>query len=162
MRSVCALSAVLLLATTATAIVTPRQDEQADWKIALGWDGTTLPALAIGTPIGPFTANTSEPQVQPRSGKPGGIFICIDVGWGDPCGYSVQPLNQCILLGSPWLRAVSSFGPDPGATCFAFASGDCNNGNAQWSFKFPGDSTGGLGTSNPWNDKITSFACVPS
>ncbi|KAJ7484272.1 hypothetical protein FB451DRAFT_1231943 [Mycena latifolia] len=152
--------------TTAAAVA------PSDWKLAVGWNRTVLPPTALGTSIGPFTppSNTgtvsqnlvSASKVQSALGKPGGVFICQAVDWKQLCGYAVQPLNECILLASPWLDTLSSFGPDPGATCFAFSSGDCNPANAQWSFTFPGDDTGGLATTNPWNDKITSFACSPS
>lgn len=30
---------------------------------------------------------------------------------------------------------------------------------AEWTFTYPGDATGGLGTSDPWNDRITNFMC---
>ncbi|KAJ7213493.1 hypothetical protein GGX14DRAFT_445308, partial [Mycena pura] len=53
---------------------------------------------------------------QPRT--PGGVFVCTDINWGGTCGYAVQPLQTCIVLAAPWLNAISSFGPDPGATCW--------------------------------------------
>ncbi|KAH8799686.1 hypothetical protein F5884DRAFT_905190 [Xylogone sp. PMI_703] len=55
---------------------------------------------------------------------PGGVEICTDINWGGQCGYQVQPLSdpnmisqvwQCIVLTSPWLYTISSFGPDQGA-----------------------------------------------
>ncbi|KAJ7150859.1 hypothetical protein C8R43DRAFT_1127784 [Mycena crocata] len=159
--------ALVPLATTAAA-VTPL-----DWKLAVGWNETVLPATSFGTPVGAWTPpaskgspvqNLASTTATPQSaqGKPGGVFICQDLNWKGLCGYAVQPLNECILLVDPWLKTVSSFGPDPGATCFVFSSGNCDAGQAQWSFKFPGDDTGGLATTNPWNDKITSFACSAS
>ncbi|KAJ7655326.1 hypothetical protein B0H17DRAFT_1186062 [Mycena rosella] len=144
-----------------------------DWKLAVGWNQTVLPATAFGKSIGPFTPPASA-NLAPQNlasaatvpsdaiGRPGGIFICQDLDWHGVCGYAVQPLNECILLVSPWLDTISSFGPDPGATCFAFSSGDCNPANAQWSFKFPGDDSGGLATTNAWNDKASlHFISVP-
>ncbi|KAK7059785.1 hypothetical protein R3P38DRAFT_2837864 [Favolaschia claudopus] len=141
-----------------------------DWKLANGWNQTVLPSL--GTSVGPFTPPAGAIKTAPKlaaeaasakaQGKPGGVFICEDIHWKGLCGYAVEPLNECILLSDPWLTAISSFGPDPGATCFAFSSGDCDQNNAQWSFTFPGDDTGGVNTTNPFNDKITSFACVKS
>ncbi|KAF7292011.1 hypothetical protein MIND_01226800 [Mycena indigotica] len=170
-RSLFTVVAALGLPGIASAAVTPVVE---DWKIALGWNQTILPASSFGKSVGSFTppagfesapaalATTNNLAVSSAIGKPGGTFICQDTIWGGVCGYAVQPLNECILLESPWLKTISSFGPDPGATCFAFASGDCNSGNAQWSFTFPGDDTGGLATTTPWNDKLTSFACVAS
>ncbi|KAJ7636798.1 hypothetical protein FB45DRAFT_449969 [Roridomyces roridus] len=125
----------------------------------------------IGHSIGPFTPPANHTAaVSPKLatsnakavGKPGGVFICQNTDWQGECGYAVQPLNECIVLVAPWLETVSSFGPDNGATCFAFSSGNCDSNEAQWSFTFPGDNTGGEATSNPWNDKITNFACTPS
>ncbi|KAJ6627624.1 hypothetical protein B0H10DRAFT_1993417 [Mycena sp. CBHHK59/15] len=129
---------------------------------------TVLTNVTFGKSIGPFNSSGVSNQnlasttsgVTAAIGKPGGIFICTDVAWQGLCGYAVQPLNECIVFASPWLDAVSSFGPDPGATCFAFSSNNCDPTNPQWSFSFPGDSSGGLKTTNPWNDKITNFACT--
>ncbi|KAJ7056161.1 hypothetical protein C8F01DRAFT_1312237 [Mycena amicta] len=171
-RTLVAAFLALSLPLATTAATTP----VTDWKIALGWNQTILPASSFGSSVGAFkppasfklsTAGASAKTGQNLAvtsaiGKPGGTFICQNTVWGGLCGYAVQPLNECILLESPWLQTISSFGPDPGATCFAFASGDCNSGNAKWSFTFPGDDTGGLATTNPWNDQITSFACVSS
>ncbi|KAF7318394.1 hypothetical protein HMN09_00348600 [Mycena chlorophos] len=161
-----------LLATLLGSLALPIAQAAAaptDWKIAVGWNQTVLPASAIGTPVGPFTApSTGSSNVlvslaaSTTSGTPGGTFVCQDTDWGGVCGYAVQPLNECILLQAPWLKTISSFGPDAGANCFAYASGNCDDGDAQWSFEFPGDDTGGIATTNPWNDQITSFACVPS
>ncbi|KAJ7703451.1 hypothetical protein B0H16DRAFT_1638706 [Mycena metata] len=155
----------LPLSVTAAAAPTPT-----DWKIALGWNRTVLPSF--GTSVGPFTPPAGAVPISqklaaastPSSdlGRPGGVFICTDLDWKGKCGYSVPPLNDCVLLASPWLDAISSFGPDPGSTCFAFNTGNCDQNEAQWSFTFPGDDTGGEATTNPWNDQITSFACVPS
>ncbi|KAJ7249386.1 hypothetical protein C8J57DRAFT_1356837 [Mycena rebaudengoi] len=142
-----------------------------DWKTAVGWNLTVLDPTSIGQVVGTFTPpaglapqsnNLAAAAVAPTpQGRPGGLFICTDANWKGLCGYAVEPLNTCILLNDPWLRSISSFGPDRGARCFAFASGDCDTAKAQWSFVFPGDSTGGISTTLPWNDQITSFACSP-
>ncbi|KAJ7034571.1 hypothetical protein C8F04DRAFT_567274 [Mycena alexandri] len=156
----------LPLSVTAAAVITPT-----DWKLAAGWNGTVLPLSSFGTAVGRFTPPAGARPISqnlaasaPASdlGKPGGVFICQNLDWKGLCGYSVTPLNDCILLSSPWLDTISSFGPDPGSTCFAFNTGNCDQNEAQWSFTFPGDDTGGEATTNPWNDKITSFACVPT
>ncbi|KAF8217625.1 hypothetical protein K438DRAFT_5260 [Mycena galopus ATCC 62051] len=143
---------VSLCASLSMAAVAPAPT---DWKIAVGWNQTVLPSL--GTSLGPFTppagtkAGLASGQLAtaPVSalGKPGGVFICQNTEWQGECG--------C-------LDTISSFGPDPGATCFAFSSGNCDTNEAQWSFTYPGDDTGGLATTNPWNDHVTSFACVSS
>ncbi|KAJ7191189.1 hypothetical protein GGX14DRAFT_481708 [Mycena pura] len=171
--------AVILLTALSLPLATAAAAVPHDWKLAVGWNGTVLPASALGTSIGAFTAPSSAAPAAdaaaaaPHSlalsiGKPGGVFICENTDWSGTCGYAVQPLNECILLASPWFDSVSSFGPDPGATCFdadaapvTRSSGNCDQDEAQWSFTFPGDDTGGMATTNPWNDQITSFACVP-
>ncbi|KAJ7489755.1 hypothetical protein B0H11DRAFT_2229779 [Mycena galericulata] len=50
--------------------------------------------------------------------NPGGVYICTGLGFTGTCGYAIQPLDVCIDLASPWYDNISSFGPDPGATCF--------------------------------------------
>lgn len=50
----------------------------------------------------------------------GGVFICPDVNWGGQCGYAVQALDKCIVLGSDWADKISSFGPDQCTTCTAY------------------------------------------
>ncbi|KAJ7306207.1 hypothetical protein DFH08DRAFT_824863 [Mycena albidolilacea] len=118
-----------------------------DWKYGVGWDGKVLDPSIIGTPTSP---NVVRSALVPRT--PGGVFICTDINFGGTCGFAVQQLGQCIVLTSPWYQTISSFGPDPGATCFAYSQNSCSE--AQWSFTFPGDATGGLGTNDPWNDRL--------
>ncbi|KAJ7822568.1 hypothetical protein B0H14DRAFT_3146340 [Mycena olivaceomarginata] len=123
------------------------QDPRVDWKYGVGWDGKVLDPSIIGTPTSP---NVVRSALVPRT--PGGVFICTDINFGGTCGFAVQQLGQCIVLTSPWYQTISSFGPDPGATCFAYSQNSCSE--AQWSFTFPGDATGGLGTNDPWNDRL--------
>ncbi|KAL0951080.1 hypothetical protein HGRIS_007818 [Hohenbuehelia grisea] len=126
-----------------------------DWKYALGWDGVVSAPESIGAPV--LLDYTPVPRgLEKRT--PGGVFICTNINWGGTCGYAVQQLNSCIALTAPWLRTISSFGPDPGARCFAYSQNSCSE--AQWSFTHPGDATGGLGTNDPWNDKISNFRCT--
>ncbi|KAF8642864.1 hypothetical protein AX16_009370 [Volvariella volvacea WC 439] len=144
------MKASLLLASLLSATVVAAAPTE-DWKYSVGWDGTVLPPTAIGTPIDNST--DLEKRV------PGGVFICENINWGPPCGYAVQPLGVCIVLGDDWKNKISSFGPDPGAICFGYSQNSCSQ--AQWSFTYPGDATGGLGTSEPWNDQLTNFMCYP-
>ncbi|KAE9393708.1 hypothetical protein BT96DRAFT_943726 [Gymnopus androsaceus JB14] len=123
--------------------------ESQRYSLAVGWDGVVSDALFIGTP-----ANATG-ALEKRT--PGGVFICTDLNFGGQCGYAVQPLGICITLTSPWYDTISSFGPDPDATCFAYSQNSCNE--AEWEFTYPGDASGGLGTSDPWNDRITNFMC---
>lgn len=111
------------------------------------------------------------------------MFICTDINWSGDCGHANQPLNKCIVLGSEWKDKISSFGPDECTRCFGFGCvtqfssrlamlmgaaarslNDCSivlppAFSQEWQFDWPGDSTGGLGKPNPWNDKIESFKC---
>ncbi|KAJ7190654.1 hypothetical protein GGX14DRAFT_701775 [Mycena pura] len=147
-------SAFTALAVALVAGVSATPVPEKDWKYGVGWDGSILDPLTIGTPA-PTSPNAIRSSLVPRT--PGGVFICTDINWGGTCGYAVQPLDVCIFLTAPWYRAISSFGPDPGATCFAYSQNSCDE--AEWEFAAPGDATGGLGTSNPWNDQITNFMC---
>ncbi|KAF7333181.1 hypothetical protein MVEN_02383900 [Mycena venus] len=140
--------ATLAISILTAVSATPVQD----WKYGVGWDGKVLDPSIIGTPTSP---NVVRSALVPRT--PGGVFICTDINFGGTCGFAVQQLGQCIALTSPWYQTISSFGPDPGATCFAYSQNSCSE--AQWSFTFPGDATGGLGTNDPWNDRITNFMC---
>ncbi|KAF8662054.1 hypothetical protein AX16_001239 [Volvariella volvacea WC 439] len=143
----------LLLAPLVSAIVALAAPTE-DWKYGVGWDGTVLPSSSIGTPAG----NTTELGERGLEGRAvGGVYICEHLNWGAPCGYAVQPIGQCIVLGSDWKNKISSFGPDPGTICFGYSQNSCSQ--AQWNFVYPGDSTGGLSTSRPWNDQLTNFMC---
>lgn len=57
----------------------------------------------------------------PQKRNVGGVFICTDINWGGRCGYAVQPVNECIVLGSDWDKQISSFGPDQCTECTAYA-----------------------------------------
>ncbi|KAJ7452264.1 hypothetical protein FB451DRAFT_1409418 [Mycena latifolia] len=141
-QSLAALAVSLLSVVSATPVQ--------DWKYGVGWDGKVLDPFVIGTPTSP---NVPRTALVPRT--PGGVYICTDINFSGTCGFAVQQLGQCIFLTSPWYQSISSFGPDPGATCFAYSQNSCNE--AQWSFTYPGDATGGLGTSDPWNDRASRF-----
>ncbi|KAE9410239.1 hypothetical protein BT96DRAFT_931039 [Gymnopus androsaceus JB14] len=102
-------SFAILFAMTLRAAASPVEDR--DWKTAVGWNGTVLDALSIGTPTNVTGA------LEKRT--PGGVYICTDINWGGECGYAVQALDACISLTSPWYDTISSFGPDSGAVCYA-------------------------------------------
>ncbi|KAI0346650.1 hypothetical protein BDW22DRAFT_789809 [Trametopsis cervina] len=155
------LLSLLALATAAAAVPSlpaARDADPSDWKYAVGWDGTILPSEAIGTP-----ANATHLQKR----TVGGVYICVDINWGGRCGYAVQPLNTCIVLGSDWNKQISSFGPDPCTRCFASSYSNCGANISpttgdSWTFNYPGDPSGGAGAQSPytpWNDKISSFSC---
>ncbi|KAJ6610356.1 hypothetical protein B0H10DRAFT_2225004 [Mycena sp. CBHHK59/15] len=136
---------VALVASAFTAVSAIPVSDQT--KVTLGWEIVVAP--------------TSPNVPRALAGRtPGGVFICTDINFSGTCGYAVQPLDVCIFLTSPWYRTISSFGPDPGATCFAYSQNSCNE--AQWEFTYPGDATGGLGTSDPWNDQARLFKSCES
>ena len=47
----------------------------------------------------------------------GGVYICDGTDWTGKCGYAVQPLDTCIVLGSDWKKKIASFGPDQCTIC---------------------------------------------
>ncbi|KAK6343481.1 hypothetical protein TWF730_011070 [Orbilia blumenaviensis] len=99
---------------------------------------------------------------------PGGIYICLDVGWNN-CGYKVQPLKTCIGLDAPWWHTISSFGPDECTSCVLhtdkYCESECPDG-----YKCVIHNPGfgdlreytSLGAPYNWNDKIGSFWCTTS
>ncbi|RPD53470.1 hypothetical protein L226DRAFT_614791 [Lentinus tigrinus ALCF2SS1-7] len=91
----------------------------------------------------------------------GGVYICSGTNWGGECGYAVQPLDTCIVLGSDWKNKIASFGPDSCTMCFAYKTDNCAFGDGFfWMFQHPGDASGGRSvTNNPWNKHIESFKC---
>ncbi|KAJ7098674.1 hypothetical protein B0H15DRAFT_945182 [Mycena belliarum] len=114
--------AVFVASALAAVSATPVAKEK---QYIGGWE-------IVEAPTSPDIVRARTPQA------PGGVFICTDINFSGTCGYAVQPLDH--------------FGPDPGATCFAYSQNDCDEG--EWEFTFPGDGTG-----DPWNDRITDFMC---
>ncbi|KAI5120972.1 hypothetical protein M0805_006644 [Coniferiporia weirii] len=141
------------VAASPAPIAEPKPVE--DRKSAVGWDGSALESSAIGVPA---FMNATTDELEKRT--VGGVFICTDINWGGTCGYAVQPIDECIILGSDWAYKISSFGPDECTTCFAYSQPSC--AEESWEFTYPGDATGGLGTSDLWNDLIAAFMCEQS
>ncbi|KAJ7190658.1 hypothetical protein GGX14DRAFT_407821 [Mycena pura] len=141
------------------AVSSRKEGLQVQRRPLVGRDGSILDSLTIGTPALTLPNAIRSSLVVRASRTAGGVFICTDISWkGAPAASQCSwPLNVCINLTAPWYRAISSFGPDPGATCFSYSQDSCDE--AEWEFTAPGDATGGLGTSNPWNDQITNFMC---
>lgn len=121
-----------LAAYTSGAVVERADTDKSDWKYAVGWDGVTLPADAIGDAVAVsnttsdlevcsmFSAYGTQLTVPAQKRATGGVYICTDVGWGGRCGYAVQPVHKCIVLGSDWSNQISSFGPDQCTSCLAY------------------------------------------
>ncbi|KAJ7465824.1 hypothetical protein B0H11DRAFT_62994 [Mycena galericulata] len=62
----------LAASTLAAVSASPFQD----WKYSLGWDGTVLNPVVIGTPTSP---NVVRSALVPRT--PGGVYICTGLGF---------------------------------------------------------------------------------
>ncbi|KAI0747213.1 hypothetical protein C8Q80DRAFT_1180084 [Daedaleopsis nitida] len=94
----------------------------------------------------------------------GGVYICTGTNWSGTCGYAVQPVNACIVLGSDCKNKIASFGPDQCTMCLAYTTTNCSFGDGFfWMFQYPGSATGGLNVANnAWNKRIGSFKCWKS
>lgn len=141
MRLIAAAFTLCLAATAhsaSVAIVERANIDKSDWKYSVGWDGVTLPSDVFGD-ILPVNDTTSSSHLEvrpalavvfpacseqaasfPQRRTAGGVYICTDIYWGGHCGYAVQPLGVCIVLGSEWADKISSFGPDKCTTCLAW------------------------------------------
>lgn len=62
--SIPSIIALALVSAASAAVVQRVDDSKSDWKYAVGWDGTTLPADAIGTPE--ITNSTSTAHLEVR------------------------------------------------------------------------------------------------
>ena len=129
MKIFIAVSAVYGALYASASPMSEAQADKSDWKYAVGWDGVTLPATDIGTTL---HKNATDLEVRSQAAFPyapadmvqkrniGGVYICTDINWGGRCGYAVQPLGECIVLGSDWNKQISSFGPDDCTYCAAY------------------------------------------
>ncbi|EPS38776.1 hypothetical protein H072_7466 [Dactylellina haptotyla CBS 200.50] len=90
---------------------------------------------------------------------PGGIYITTEFYWSGTKGYKVQPFNTCISLTSPWLRTISSFGPDAGTGCIFYQSTSCSTANGSGSIFYPGNDRLDYHNGANWNDRIGSWRC---
>ncbi|KAL5498849.1 hypothetical protein ACEPAH_2204 [Sanghuangporus vaninii] len=79
---------------------------------------TLITENTFASPTVDHSTSTNATRASIEKRTPGGVFICTDLNWGGTCGYAVQPLDECILLGSDWDKQISSFGPDPCTICF--------------------------------------------
>ncbi|KAJ6561958.1 RlpA-like double-psi beta-barrel-protein domain-containing protein-containing protein [Mycena capillaripes] len=110
-------------------------------------------ARVAASPFASEIPDVSTSKIQKRT--PGNVFVCEEVNWGGRCSYIQSGLDNCIQLGDDWIWQISSFGPDEGATCFAYDQSDCSDGGSSWTFQSPGDASGG-----DWADSISSYKCV--
>jgi len=134
---------VALALLTGSATAAP---STSDWKTTLGWDGVVSSPDSIGSPLTPGDLTTRAASTV------GGIFICDQANWNGTCGFAVQPLKTCIVLGTDWNKKISSIGPDFGTVVVGFNATDCTG--PQIAFLNPG--TGDL-ASLGWDDTMSSF-----
>ncbi|KAJ6479591.1 hypothetical protein C8R45DRAFT_1216172 [Mycena sanguinolenta] len=122
-------------------------------KIFVPLFAIVLATAVNATPVASPEADALA-EVEKR-GTPGNVFVCPQTGWGGDCGV-ISAANWCNPLNG-WEYDIQSIGPDAGATCYGYSNTDCTG--AQWSFSFPGDSTGGYGTTDPWAFAVGSMYC---
>jgi len=135
-----------------------------DWKYSLGWDGTITESEPwqvipfVGERPGSATAVASASNPKRRS-TPGGVYVCTDNGFSGVCQYFITPLGTCFQVAICKQNQISSFAPDPGASCYGWATTNCS-GNTWWgAFTYPGDGSGGYNSGNIWDNQINSWAC---
>ncbi|KAF7341540.1 hypothetical protein MVEN_01891700 [Mycena venus] len=134
--------------------------------------------LAAAVNASPVASPEANPSTEIAKRTPGNVYLCPQTGWGGICT-TISAANTCNNLPG-WQNDVQSVGPDSGATCTAYSlvpifyrifvtflahipvtnSQDwCGTGGSQWTFTYPGDSTGGWATANPWGLQIKSIYC---
>ncbi|TFK59455.1 hypothetical protein BDN72DRAFT_851286 [Pluteus cervinus] len=97
---------------------------------------------------------------------PGGNWLCPQTNWGGVCEDIVFGLGVCQISTNVISGGVlGSIGPNKHTVCFGFNSDSCI-GNLNWGFAYPGDSTAGVSSGNPWGNHVKSIVCyetnVPS
>ncbi|KAI0703274.1 hypothetical protein C8Q76DRAFT_754412 [Earliella scabrosa] len=109
----------------------------------------------------PVSALRTNGDAEMSVANVGGVYICDGTDWTGKCGYAVQPLDTCIVLGSDWKKKIASFGPDQCTICHAYASNQCSFYQGWfWIFQYPGSATGGRNVpNNDWSNRIQSFKC---
>ncbi|RVD85642.1 uncharacterized protein DFL_003957 [Arthrobotrys flagrans] len=85
--------------------------------ILLALAGSAFAAPNAAAAPGPVV--TERPSIV-RRGNVGGtsnVYYSLDIGFAGSPYYNVYALNTCINLNAPYLRKISSFGPDEGTLC---------------------------------------------
>ncbi|KAK6358293.1 hypothetical protein TWF730_007641 [Orbilia blumenaviensis] len=94
-----------------------------------------------------------------RRGNIGGVYYTLDINFAGTSSYKVYALNTCINLNAPFLRKISSFGPDEGTLCTIYGASNCGSQAGSATIYYPG-SHDLRSFGNNWNDRIASFKCV--
>ncbi|KAF3093398.1 hypothetical protein TWF569_002474 [Orbilia oligospora] len=103
-------------------------------------------------------AVTERPSIA-RRGNVGGVYFTLDINFAGSPSYNVYALNTCINLSAPYLRKISSFGPDEGTICTIYGASNCGTQAGVATIYYPG-SKDLRSFGNNWNDRIASFKCV--
>lgn len=62
----------------------------------------------------------------------GGVYICDGTNWSGHCGYGVQPLDVCVVLGNDWKNNIASFGPDGDSCTVCFGASAFQSLGSTW------------------------------
>ncbi|KAK6518002.1 hypothetical protein TWF506_005167 [Arthrobotrys conoides] len=124
--------------------------------ILLALVGSTL---AAPNPVAePNPVVTERPTIA-RRGNVGGVYFTLDINFSGSPSYKIYALNTCINLSAPYLRKISSFGPDEGTLCTLYAASNCGTQSGSSTIYYPG-SKDLRSHGNNWNDRIASFKCI--
>ncbi|KAF2109644.1 hypothetical protein BDV96DRAFT_651623 [Lophiotrema nucula] len=114
--------------------------------------------FTTSVPIAILLAAASSSPVNIKRDK--GVYISTDPEWGNReksglFGWKPFLENACQdLKGSPYDKAISSFGPDSGVACVLYQGYNCEG--AQLPIWHPGYAEMGW---NGWDNKVSSYAC---
>ncbi|KAJ6535554.1 hypothetical protein B0H19DRAFT_1271297 [Mycena capillaripes] len=113
--------------------------------------------LATAVTASPVASSEAHGSSELAKRGPGDVYVCPQTGWGGDCAVLHIGLNTCNNIPG-WQYRILSLGPDAGATCVGHSQSGCTGDS--WSFTYPGDSTGGYATADPWALKIASIKCT--
>ncbi|TFK69472.1 hypothetical protein BDN72DRAFT_840326 [Pluteus cervinus] len=83
------------------------------------------------------------------------VYFCTGPNWIGTCTDSWLNAGYCYDIGDLVPGGVfASIGPNNQTTCSGYSDYLCN-GNATWTFNFPGDSDGGAASGVPFGDLKT-------
>ncbi|KAF2433181.1 hypothetical protein EJ08DRAFT_658443 [Tothia fuscella] len=108
-------------------------------------------------PVADPASATLTKELAKRDGP--GVYYCNDPNFTTDCFWldvSTNSNGWCVsLLGTPWYKLISSFGPDPGVTCSLFSGDNCEGSHLD-ELVYPGLAET---YSNQWDNQAGSFKC---
>ncbi|KAF7356306.1 hypothetical protein MVEN_00962700 [Mycena venus] len=128
-------------------------------------------AIVLATAVNASPVASPEANASAGIAKrtPGNVYLCRQTGWGGPCTI-ISAANTCNNLPG-WQNKAQSIGPDSGGDLHRLSvtllahllvanrKDWCGTGGSQWTFTYPGNSTGGRATHYPWGLAIKSIYC---